>query len=183
MKTIMKTVNMEKYKHGMFFGYKLVNTTNGKWYYGISKQTPENYTTSSKSTELLSAISKGEIERIIEIVDDSWPNLITWEHQLLTEKNAAGDTMSYNGNNGMSTVKKCLNSKLMKKVANDIINDNRVSGIEPVDVDLTDEVLPNDKTKLKPSSRFNSYKVWQVRDVFVDTEHKGDITSMGTLMP
>ena len=73
----MKTINIEKYTENKPWGYKLTNTINGKWYYGIAgaEQNPETYITSSKNTELLSAIQKGEVERTIEYIDDSFEHL------------------------------------------------------------------------------------------------------------
>ena len=73
----MKTNNIEIYKEGQPWGYKLTNVVNNKFYYGIAgaEQTPDTYTTSSKNTELLSAISKGQVVRDIVLTDSSYENM------------------------------------------------------------------------------------------------------------
>ena len=172
----MKTVNLEKYIEGKPWGYKLLNWKNGKWYYGITKKNPDIYFTSSKNTELLSAINKDEIVRSIEISDDSWEHLQTWEKEILTKNNAAKNPMSYNNSNGIAIIKTTVDDKLMRKVADDILNHNTVSGVNPVEVDITNEVEPNNKTKFKPDSIYNNILQFQVRDNLLSGDHIKNLT-------
>jgi hypothetical protein len=168
----METRNLEKYIEGKPWGYKLSNKVNGKWYYGVAKQSPEVYTTSSKNTELNSAINKDEIVRSIEIADDSYDYLKTWEREILTENNAAQNPMSYNNSNFTGAKDKTtVDDKLMRKVADDILNHNTVSGVNPVEVDITNEVEPNNKTKFKPDSIYNNILQFQVRDNLLSGDH------------
>lgn len=173
----MKTINIEKYVENKPWGYKLTNTVNGKWYYGIAgvDQSPETYITSSKNTELLSAIQKGEVERTIEYVDDSFEHLQTWENNILKENNAATNPKSYNRSNGIAVNKEIVNDKMMKKVADDIVNFNSVSGINPVDIDLTNEVESNNKRKLIPTSIYNDLVFFQIRGTKINGEHLNNL--------
>ena len=171
----METKNIEKYIEGKPWGYKLTNKVNGKWYYGIAKDDPTIYTTSSKNTELLSAIQKGEVERTIEYVDDSWEHLQTWENNILKQNNAATNPKSYNRSNGIAVNKEIVNDKMMKKVADDIVNYNSVSGINAVDVDLTNEVESNNKSRLIPTSIYNNLIFFQIRNVKRNGEHENNI--------
>lgn len=173
----MKTLNIEKYIENKPWGYKLTNTINGKWYYGIAgaEQSPETYVTSSRNTELLSAIAKKEIVRTIVYVDDSFEHMQTWENNILKENNAATNPMSYNNSNGIAIQKDMVNDKMMKKIADDIVQNNSVSGAKVIEVDLTNEVMPNNKSKLKPESIYNDIIAFQVRENKLSGEHVNNL--------
>ena len=103
------------YKEGQPWGYKLTNVVNNKFYYGIAgaEQTPDTYTTSSKNTELLSAISKGQVVRDIVLTDSSYENMKAWENDILKKNNAENNTLSYNKSNGiLGKVKEVVNDKV-----------------------------------------------------------------------
>jgi len=173
----VETKNIEKYIEGKPWGYKLTNTVNGKWYYGIAgaEQSPETYVTSSKNTELLSAIAKKEVVRTIEYVDDSFEHMQTWENNILKENNAATNPDSYNRSNGIAVQKEIVNDKIMKKVADDIVKHNSVSGVNPVDIDLTNEVESNNKRKLIPTSIYNDLVFFQIRGTKINGEHLNNL--------
>ena len=173
----METKNIEKYIEGKPWGYKLTNIVNGKWYYGIAgaEQSPETYVTSSKNTELLSAIAKNEVVRTIEYVDDSFEHMQTWENNILKENNAATNPDSYNRSNGIAVQKEIVNDKIMKKVADDIVKHNSVSGVNPVDIDLTNEVESNNKRKLIPTSIYNDLVFFQIRGTKINGEHLNNL--------
>ena len=163
----MKTNNLELYKEGQPWGYKLTNMVNNKFYYGIAgaDQSPDTYITSSKNTDLLSAISKGQVERDIVLTDSSFENMKAWENDILTKNNAASNPMSYNKSNGIvGVVKEVINDKIMKAVADDIVKNNSVSGVNIHEMDLTNEVESNNKSKLRPDSVLNNLVFLQIRD-------------------
>ena len=163
----MKTNNIEIYKEGQPWGYKLTNVVNNKFYYGIAgaEQTPDTYTTSSKNTELLSAISKGQVERDIVLADSSFENIKAWENDILKKNNAENNALSYNKSNGiLGKVKEVVNDKMMKAVADDITKNNSVAGVNIHEMDLTNEVESNNKSKLRPDSVLNNLVFLQIRN-------------------
>ena len=81
---VMETIYDVPYNGESAWAYRLDNTVTGKWYIGISKQPVDSYTTSSENTELLSAISNGEVDRHIIHVDGSYPAMEIWETENLT---------------------------------------------------------------------------------------------------
>ena len=162
----MKTNNIEIYKEGQPWGYKLTNVVNNKFYYGIAgaEQTPDTYTTSSKNTELLSAISKGQVVRDIVLTDSSYENMKAWENDILKKNNAENNALSYNKSNGIpGKVKEVINDKMMKAVADDITKNNSVAGVNIHEMDLTNEVESNNKSKLRPDSVLNNLVFLQIR--------------------
>ena len=84
--------------------------------------------------------------------------------------------MSYNNSNGIAIIKTTVDDKLMRKVADDILNHNTVSGVNPVEVDITNEVEPNNKTKFKPDSIYNNILQFQVRDNLLSGDHIKNLT-------
>ena len=59
----MKTTYKIKYNGESAWGYKLINTVNNMWYYGIGQGDIEKYDTGSYNPKLMNAISKGQIKR------------------------------------------------------------------------------------------------------------------------
>ena len=175
----MITHNRQIYQEGKAWGYRFDNIKNGMWYYGAGPKdkSPDDYNTGSENVELLSAISRGEIERTIICADDSYDNILTWENNILVEKDAKNNPMSYNGNNGMVANKQKPNPKLMKAVADEIIEHNSLGDINAFEIDLTYEVERNKKSKLKPNSIYNNLVFWQgARQVKIITDHKNRIS-------
>ena len=172
----METIYDVPYNGESAWAYRLDNTVTGKWYIGISKQPVDSYTTSSENTELLSAISNGEVDRHIIHVDGSYPAMEIWETENLTFLNAKDDPMSYNHSNGMARTKRLPRTEMMKGIAVEIRETNSYNNINSTVVDLTNEKeIKRGKGVLKPTSKFRDVVALQPRDKLIDGSHLGDL--------
>lgn len=168
----MKTTYEAEYKGEFAWGYKLVNTVNGKWYFGIGQKEIDKYDTGSYCPELLNAISKGQIKREIVRVDNSYRAIQIWETQLLTELDAENDPMSYNDNNGFSKIKKLPRVTMCKEIADEIRKYKSYCGHEITDIDLSTEKEFKGKTGiLKPTSFLRDWQSLQPRYNLYVAEH------------
>ena len=159
------------------WGYKLINTVNKKWYYGIGQNDIDKYDTGSYNPELMNAINKGEIERIIVRVDDSYKSIQIWERQLLTELNAENDSMSYNDNNGFSKIKKLPRVDMCKEIADEIRKYKSYCNYEITDIDLAEEKEYKGKRGiLKPTSFLRDWDSLQPRHKLFVVEHLKELT-------
>ena len=152
------------------WAYKLNNIKNRKYYWGISKQDIDKYTTSSRNTELKKAISNNEIEREI-IKVGTWDDMEAWEKDFLTSRNAAKDPMCYNESNGISNKPKLLDTKKIGDIADKIMKDHSYAGIDAEWVDIDKDIDKKGSGVLKPTSPLNDLKWWQVRDKEIDMKH------------
>ena len=168
----METTFDVAYNGEAAWAYRLDNTVNGKWYIGISKQPIDSYDTSSEDTELLSAISNGEIDRHIIQVDESFPAMEIWETQELTFLNAKDDPMSYNHSNGLAQTKRLPRIDMMKDIAGEIRETNSYNNIDYTKVDLVPEKdFKRGKGVLKPTSELRDIESLQPRFKKIDKDH------------
>ena len=168
----METTFDVPYKGEAAWAYKLENTVTGKWYIGISNSPLDSYDTSSEDTELLSAISKGEVDRRIIHVDGSYEAMEIWETEQLTFLDAKNDPMSYNKQNGMAQTKRLPRIDMMKDIAGEIRETNSYNNIDYTKVDLTDEKeIKRGRGVLKPTSKLRDIVSLQPRFKKIDKDH------------
>ena len=168
----MKTTYEVKYNGENAWGYKLINTVNKMWYYGIGQGDIEKYDTGSYNPKLMNAISKGQINREIVRVDNSYRAIQIWETQLLTELDAENDPMSYNDNNGFSKIKKLPRVGMCKDIADEIRKYKSYCGHEITDIDLSTEKEFKGKIGiLKPTSFLRDWQSLQPRHNLYVAEH------------
>tara|TARA_A100001011_G_C14217423_1_gene802705 strand:- start:44 stop:1372 length:1329 start_codon:yes stop_codon:yes gene_type:complete len=173
----IETTYKVDYKGEHAWGYKLINKINDKWYYGKGKGNIEEYDTGSYSPELMSAISKGEIRREIVKVDESYISIGIWETQLLTEKNAENDPMSYNENNGFDKIKKIPRVSMCKEIADEIRKHKSYCNHGITDIDLTGHKDYKGKIGfLKSTSFINDWDYLQPRYNLYVADHLKDLT-------
>lgn len=173
---MIKTNYKVEYNGESAWGYKLINTVNGMWYYGIGHGDIDEYDTGSYNPKLMNAISKGEIEREIVRVDNSYTSIQIWETQLLTELDAENDPMSYNDNNGFSKIKKLPRVGMCKEIADEIRKYKSYCGYEITDIDLsTEKEFKGKRGILKPTSFLRDWQSLQPRHNLFVVEHLNDL--------
>ena len=168
----MKTTYEVKYNGESAWGYKLINTVNKMWYYGIGQGDIEKYDTGSYNPKLMNAISKGQIEREIVRVDNSYRSMQIWERELLSELDAENDDTSYNDNNGFSKIKRLPRVDMCKDIADEIRKYKSYCGYEITDIDLSTEKEFKGKIGiLKPTSFLRDWGSLQPRHNLYVAEH------------
>ena len=168
----MKTTYEVKYNGESAWGYKLINTVNKMWYYGIGQGDIEKYDTGSYNPKLMNAFSKGQIEREIVRVDNSYRSMQIWERELLSELDAENDDTSYNDNNGFSKIKRLPRVDMCKDIADEIRKYKSYCGYEITDIDLSTEKEFKGKIGiLKPTSFLRDWGSLQPRHNLYVAEH------------
>ena len=170
MNLISNTKYKVPYNGEEAFGYRLTNIKNKKWYVGRSNQDINTYVTSSRNVELLKAISAGEIEREILIVGNS-EDIESWEKEYLINNDATKNPLSYNGNNGISNLDRLPNVNSMKNVAQSIIDNHSIGGVDAQWVEIDKIIDVNGRGKLKEHDPLNSLDHIQVREDKLMSDH------------
>ena len=177
---MIKTNFKVTYKGENAFGYKLTNTENNKWYYGIHLGNPwdeeDSYITSSTNEELKRAISEGKVERDIVYLG-TYVEAQIWEKEIIEKTNAVKDPMSYNEMRGISTHIKLPDTEKMKQVAEDIIENNCFANIQVTDIKFEKDFV-NGKGVLKPNSPLIDFKHFQVRLKELDNNHVRSLSDL-----
>ena len=177
---MIKTNFKVTYKGEHAFGYKLTNTENNKWYYGIHLGNPydeeDSYITSSTNDELKRAISEGKVERDI-VYFGTYVEAQIWEKETIEKTNAVKDSMSYNEMRGISTHTKLPDAEKMKEVAEDIIENNCFANIQVTDIKFEKDFV-NGKGVLKPNSPLIDFKHFQVRLKELDNNHVRSLSDL-----
>jgi len=177
---MIKTNFKVTYKGENAFGYKLTNTENNKWYYGIHLGNPwdeeDSYITSSTNEELKRAISEGKVERDIVYLG-TYVEAQIWEKEIIEKTNAVKDPMSYNEMRGISTHIKLPDTEKMKQIAEDIIENNCFANIQVTDIKFEKDFV-NGKGVLKPNSPLIDFKHFQVRLKELDNNHVRSLSDL-----
>jgi len=177
---MIKTNFKVTYKGEHAFGYKLTNTENNKWYYGIHLGNPydeeDSYITSSTNDELKRAISEGKVERDI-VYFGTYVEAQIWEKETIEKTNAVKDSMSYNEMRGISTHTKLPDAEKMKEVAEDIIENNCFANIQVTHIKFEKDFI-NGKGVLKPNSPLIDFKHFQVRLKELDNNHVRSLSDL-----
>ena len=177
---MIKTNFKVTYKGENAFGYKLTNTENNKWYYGIHLGNPwdeeDSYITSSTNEELKRAISEGKVERDIVYLG-TYVEAQIWEKEIIEKTNAVKDPMSYNEMRGISTHIKLPDTEKMKQIAEDIIENNCFANIQVTDIKFEKDFV-NGKGVLKPNSPLIDFKHSQVRLKELDNNHVRSLSDL-----
>jgi len=162
-----------------FWGYELLNTVNDMWYVGIGQGDVDSYDTGSYNPELMSAISRGEIERNIIKYDGSYESLQIWETELLHERDAENDPMSYNQSNGMTPIKVLPRIDMCYDIAEQIRKHNSYANNELTVIDLSSEKeFIKKKGVLKLTSFLRDLDALQPRHKLIDGDHLGELTEL-----
>ena len=175
----METIFKVKYNGEFAWGYELINTVNGMWYVGIGQGDINTYDTGSYNPELMSAISRGEIVRYIVWVDGSYDSTQVWETELLHERDAENDPMSYNESNGMSPIKTLPRIDMCYDIAQEIRKHNSYCNNELTVIDLrTEKEFIKKKGVLKLTSFLRDLDALQPRHKIIDGDHLSELTEL-----
>tara|TARA_Y100000768_G_C23963153_1_gene676468 strand:- start:82 stop:1434 length:1353 start_codon:yes stop_codon:yes gene_type:complete len=163
------TENIEIYQDGVPWLYELENKETGEKYVGVGdgvNSTPYNYICTTTSQKLKSDISKGLIIRRILEINPSYTEIKNRENKILDEVDAGNNPMYYNDFNGIPQEVSTKRFNLMKKYANEILENEMIEGVKVIEYDLTG--IKTKKGGLIKSHWLNDVRPLQVREVLID---------------